>query len=168
MTWRPLQRANAILPYEVVRAGSDASPQEAFRAMVDSVRQIDLKRPRVLLDVGYLDFATSLGSYVDVVTGMVIRTSDDIATPTGIGAAWQLRMDARIAELDVRVRVYDTSGTLVQTLTANNTSATFSIEQDSATIALASDTTYRVDVDARLDGTLTGYLTHLRLVEQSL
>lgn len=166
MTWRPLQRQHAILPAEVVHSGAGETPQEAFRSIVDSVRRIDYDRPRVLLDIDP-DFSTSSATYTDVLTGLVIRTSDDIATTTAVGISWRLRLDARIAELDVRARIYDTGGTLVQTLTASNGSATFDVIDAAATIAVAADTTYRVDIDARLNGAGIGYLTALRISEET-
>jgi hypothetical protein len=167
MTWRPLQRTHAILPGEIVRAGSEETPEQAFRAMIDSVRRIDLDRPRCLLDIDGT-YTTTSATYEDAITGLVIRTSDDIATPTAIGAAWQIRLDARLEQCDVLVEIYNTSGVLVQDLTVTNASSTYAIESSAETIALASDTTYRVDVSIRRTEIATGTLTHLRLVEQSI
>lgn len=167
MTWRPLQRRHAILPAEVVRSGATDSPNEAFRSIVDSVRRIDLDRPRVLLDVWLDDWTTSETSYVDVLDQMAIRTSDDITSPTRIGATFRLRFDARCTEIDARCRIYNSVGTLIQTLSVSNGTTDFTIERDDAVIAVAQDTTYRVRVDAQMNGAGFGTLTHIRLSEYS-
>ena len=168
MSWIPLERYAAVLPREIVRAGDSISPGESFAAMVNAVRAIDYDRPRVLYDVT-LAAETDSASYVDVLTGSVIHTSDDIATPTAYGTAWRLRVDMRGQDIDVRVRIYDTSGTLVQTVTSS-VSGTYAIDTVSATIALSGNTTYRVDVDARYNAGVfgTGYVTHLRIAEEAV
>lgn len=151
-----------------MRSGAGETPNEAFRAIIDSVRQIDLERPRALLDVYLEDWTTAEEEYTTVLDQMVIRTSDDIATPTAIGAAWWLRADFRLRRLDARMQIYGAGDTLVQTLGVARTLDTLDVETDEAAIALSSDTTYRVRVQARVNLPLgTPTLAGFRLVEYS-